>query len=191
MIPIGNPNFGYLFEDLNDSNSDLELGLWTPIFMKFRDTWELYLSHLLWAVWVGGAGIEQSAVVSMLVWAVGYVGGLLCQPQSKKLDLGFFRLCLDIRPGLWTCWDRGLGLGLVLDNNTVHCSAVGAWLRAWHWQKLQKYVRQFWLQCLQANRRSTLDYDLVSHRIFSRNRGLFSGEDVMILYIHILIHLIA
>ena len=40
-------------------------------------------------------------------------------------------------------------------------------------------------------RRSTLDYDLVSHRIFSRNRGLFSGEDVMILYIHILIHLIA
>ena len=42
-----------------------------------------------------------------------------------------------------------------------------------------------------ANRRSTLDYDLVSHRIFSRNRGLFSGEDVMILYIHILIHLIA
>ena len=38
-------------------------------------------------------------------------------------------------------------------------------------------------------RRSTLDYDLVSHRIFSRNRVLFSGEDVMILYIHILIHL--
>ena len=40
-------------------------------------------------------------------------------------------------------------------------------------------------------RRSTLDYDLVSHRIFSRNKGLFLGEDVMILYIHILIHLIA
>ena len=32
------------------------------------------------------------------------------------MGFGFFRLGLDLGPGLGTCWDRGLGLGLGLDN---------------------------------------------------------------------------
>ena len=45
------------------------------------------------------------------------IGGcILCKPHSKELGLGFFRLGLDLRSGLRTCWDGGLGLVLGLDN---------------------------------------------------------------------------
>ena len=47
------------------------------------------------------------------------VGGLCdycVSPSPKNWVFGFFRLGLDLGPGLGTCWDGGSGLGLGLDN---------------------------------------------------------------------------
>ena len=66
-----------------------------------------------------GAGSEQTE--SGIWWVSSRVyGGGPCDycvsPSPKNWILGFFRLCLDLGPGLGTCWDRGWGLGLGLDN---------------------------------------------------------------------------
>ena len=63
MIPIGNLDFEHLIGNLNNSNSDWELGL--------RDCMGigLYLNHLHWAVWVGRVDLSnQLWWVSMTRW---------------------------------------------------------------------------------------------------------------------------
>ena len=54
-------------------------------------------------------------------WAGGYVvvvvaHVIIVSAQSKELGFWFFRLGLTLGSGFGACWDRGLGIGTLLDS---------------------------------------------------------------------------
>ena len=55
---------------------------------------------------------EQAAM-----WWGGGPCDYCVSPIPKNWVFGFSRFGLDLRSDLGTCWDRGSGLGLRLDNN--------------------------------------------------------------------------
>ena len=69
--------------------------------------------------------MENSFIVKSYWWerAGSYVVGDPCDncvsPSPKNWVLGLFTLGLNLGSGLRACWDRGLGLGLELDKNTL------------------------------------------------------------------------
>ena len=77
-----------------------------------------------WSIfgWMGNGGqdfltintllLEQSFMVKSR-WEGG--GWPMCQPQFKDKELGSW-IGMDLGSNLGTFWDRGLGLGLGLDN---------------------------------------------------------------------------
>ena len=135
IIRIGNLDFGNLNESLEPIwNSEILEGLYRNHLLwavwPLGWNWAVSCRKLSWADGIKTIWTQISCLNYLKVkneqfelgveWAVGYMVGeqlgiwwwpmwLLCQPQSKKLDFGFFQTLSGLRARTWDLLGQGIG----------------------------------------------------------------------------------